>query len=186
MHHDIELNIAILFFSEMFSYDISQMSTHSLLLQNWVLITSHHIYNVSDNASCWSACVYLLYCSIWFPVGIANLRLIPLEMDSYYYDCRPFDEASTESNLFFRRICWWTQPDLPKRSPEYIKVLFDQVRFPSNKATLSQTPNSNLPHVTNLIMNKMSYQLVLNECYDERCRCHYGSYGKRWQILSSL
>nr|CDS17618.1 myosin XV [Echinococcus granulosus] len=59
--------------------------------------------------------------------GIANLSLIPIELKTYYFDSCPYDEGNENSALFYRRVCWWTQPDLTKRSPEYIKVLFDQV-----------------------------------------------------------
>uniref|UniRef100_A0A5K3EUU6 Myosin motor domain-containing protein n=2 Tax=Mesocestoides corti TaxID=53468 RepID=A0A5K3EUU6_MESCO len=59
--------------------------------------------------------------------GIANLSLIPIELNTYYFDSCPYDEGNEDSALFYRRVCWWTQPNLEKRSPEYIKVLFDQV-----------------------------------------------------------
>lgn len=63
------------------------------------------------------------------PTGIANMSLIPIELKTYYFDSCPYEEGNENSALFYRRVCWWTQPDLEKRSPEYIKVLFDQVRF---------------------------------------------------------
>ncbi|KAL7065008.1 hypothetical protein AAHC03_05159 [Spirometra sp. Aus1] len=59
--------------------------------------------------------------------GIANCGLIPIPLDEYYFDACPFDETDESSSLHFRRVCWWTQPDLDKRSPEYIKVVFDQI-----------------------------------------------------------
>ncbi|VUZ40861.1 unnamed protein product [Hymenolepis diminuta] len=59
--------------------------------------------------------------------GIANMSLIPIELKTYYFDSCPYEEGNENSALFYRRVCWWTQPDLEKRSPEYIKVLFDQV-----------------------------------------------------------
>lgn len=62
-----------------------------------------------------------------FSIGIANISLIPIELKTYYFDSCPYDEGNEHSALFYRRVCWWTQPDLEKRSPEYIKVLFDQV-----------------------------------------------------------
>ncbi len=62
-----------------------------------------------------------------FCPGIANLSLIPIELDTYYFDACAYDEGPEDSALFYRRVCWWTQPNLEKRSPEYIKVLFDQV-----------------------------------------------------------
>ena len=65
-------------------------------------------------------------------VGIANLSLIPIELKTYYFDSCTYDEGNENSALFYRRICWWTQPDLEKRSPEYIKVLFDQASVYQN------------------------------------------------------
>ncbi|KAM3179687.1 hypothetical protein ACTXT7_000128 [Hymenolepis weldensis] len=59
--------------------------------------------------------------------GIANMSLIPIELKTYYFDSCPYEEGNENSALFYRRVCWWTQPDLEKRSQEYIKVLFDQV-----------------------------------------------------------
>uniref|UniRef100_A0A0R3WJI4 MyTH4 domain-containing protein n=1 Tax=Hydatigena taeniaeformis TaxID=6205 RepID=A0A0R3WJI4_HYDTA len=100
--------------------------------------------------------------------GIANLSLIPIELKTYYFDCCPYDEGNEDSALFYRRVCWWTQPDLTKRSPEYIKVLFDQRELIQMAVYLSFifSTGSKLTHLDSTCVRKAIGSTIVGAAID--------------------